>query len=83
MTDTKQYIKRFSSRESARRYGKNLRLAKDCLKVKSQVRMLKDLSHRFANRVGNVATLKVGEDPGGEIYLFEDGFFRHNYRDGL
>lgn len=71
-------IMKFRSREEAKRY------AQACgLKSKAKIRMLKRPSHKWANRVGNVPVLFLGSDPGGDRYLFADGFFRYGYQENV
>ena len=49
----------------------------------AHVRMRKHPNHKWANRVGNVAVIIVGKDPGGNRYLFSDGINRYEYLDGM
>ena len=73
--ERKLEIMKFRSRESALRYANGAEL-------KAKVRMKKYKGHKWANRVGNVAVLFLGRDPGGERYLFEDGGHRYHYQEG-
>ena len=49
----------------------------------ARIRMRKHSEHEWANRVGNVAVIKVGRDPGGDLYLFSDGISRNEYFDKM
>ena len=49
--------------------------------VGARVRMRKYPEHKWTNSVGNVAVIKTGQNPGGDVYLFEDGAIRNEALD--
>ena len=49
----------------------------------AQVRMFSFPEHRWANRFGRVAVVKLGEDAGGPRYVFLDGGIRNGCFHGL
>lgn len=73
-------IEKFRSRTAAQNFLKFQR--DDGLPMRgAQVRMRKYSDHKWANRRGNVAVIKLGNDPGGDRYLFADGFSRYEYQE--
>lgn len=77
-----QEIQKFRSRKAAEKYIKFQR-ANGNRMVGAVVRMKKCPTHSWANRVGNVAAIQVGIDPGGKRYLFADGYARYDYQEEL
>lgn len=73
-------IQKFRSRRSAQDYLRFQRAGGSPMKG-AHVRMRKDPDHKWANRVGNVAVIKVARDPGGDRYLFSDGTYRYECLD--
>lgn len=73
-------IMKFRSREAAKQYIKFQRDNGNKMNGATVI-MKKCLGHKWANRVGNVATIRTGRDPGGNRYLFTDGYDRYDYQD--
>ncbi len=73
-------IMKFRSRQAAQNYLKFQRGGGNSMQG-ARVRMRKYKEHELANRVGNVAVIKMGNDPGGDRYLFLDGITRYEYFD--
>jgi len=74
-------IEKFRSRSAAQDYLKFQRDGGNAMRG-AQVRMRKYPHHKWSNRVGNVAVIKVGRDQGGDKYLYSDGSSRYVYQDG-
>lgn len=75
-------IWKFKNRQSACEYLKYQRDNGNSIPMRdARVRMKKYPSHKWANRGGNVAVIKIGQDPGGNRYLFTDGISRYDYQD--
>ena len=72
-------IKAFRSKQAVNRYIK----FQGWTTRQSQPRMFRWPEHEWANDRGNVAVVKVGEDPGGALYVFEDGSIRNGSMHGL
>lgn len=75
-------IMKFRSRETVKRYIQFQRSGDNPMKY-ARVRMRKYPFHKWANRVGNVATIECGSSPGGNLYLFEDGCLHVECMEGL
>jgi len=72
-------IKAFRSRQDVKRYirfqGWTTRQA--------QPRTFHWPEHEWANSRGNVVVVRVGENPGGALYVFADGSIRNGSMHGL
>lgn len=73
-------IQKFKNRDAAVKYIKFQRDNGNKM-AGAVIRMKKYPSHRWANRIGNVATIQTGIDPGGKRYLFTDGHERYDYQE--
>lgn len=73
-------IMKFRSRQAAQDYLKFQREGGVPMPG-AHVRMRKYKDHEWANRVGNVAVIKVSHDSGGDSYLFEDGKYCYEFLD--
>ncbi len=73
-------IMKFRSRLSAQDYLKFQRAGGVSMRG-AHVRMRKYPNHEWSNCMGNVAVIKVGNDPGGNRYLFSDGEERYGFLD--
>lgn len=73
-------IEKFRSRQAAQDYLKFQRDGGVSMPG-AHVRMRKYPNHKWANRVGNIAVIKTGNDPGGDSYLFTDGKDRYEFLD--